>query len=210
MDKKAHVILEDRLDVVTSEQTNFMLVTRKMFVWQVTVLIQVEDSTLTDNLIKQKYLLDVSQKNLIKCSKDQVQHLKKGYLIRSFWFCSFENMACHRPCWLKSKRSLLIMYLQQLGSEDRWTIISFVRSFLGNGVGDSPAVALKISWLTARICSLSHLMFAIAIGKNTTMSCHRSPNFANTTSNQVYVTWIRYHKKKLTLLHLSILYTVLT
>ena len=45
---------------------------------------QVEDSTLTDNLIKQKYLLDVSQKNLIKYSKDQVQHLKKGYLIRSF------------------------------------------------------------------------------------------------------------------------------
>ena len=43
---------------------------------------------------------------------------------------------------------------------------------LGNGVGDSPAVALKISWLTARICSLSHLMFAIAIGKKTTMSCH--------------------------------------
>lgn len=43
-----------------------------MFVWQVTILIQVEDSTLTDNLIKQKYLLDVSQKNLIKYSKDQV------------------------------------------------------------------------------------------------------------------------------------------
>ena len=81
---------------------------------------------------------------------------------------------------------------------------------LGNGVGDSPAVALTISWLTARICSLSHLMFAIAIGKKTTMSCHRSPNFANTTPNQVYVTRIRYRKKKLTLLHQSILYTVLT
>ena len=85
---------------------------------------------------------------------------------------------------------------------------------LGNGVGDSPAVALTISWLTARICSLSHLMFAIAIGKKTTMSCHRSPNFANTTPNQVYVTrirrLIRYRKKKLTLLHQSILCTVLT
>ena len=77
-----------------------------------------------------------------------------------------------------------------------------------------PPGALKISWLTARICSVSHLMFAIAIGKKTTMSCHRSPNFANTTPNQVYVTrirrLIRYRKKKLTLLHLSILYTVLT
>ena len=77
-----------------------------------------------------------------------------------------------------------------------------------------PPRALKISWLTARICSLSHLMFAIAIGKKTTMSCHRSPNFANTKPNQVYVTrirrLIRYRKKKLTLLHLSILYTVLT
>ena len=89
-------------------------------------------------------------------------------------------------------------------------LLTLLGVFLGNGVGDSPAVALKISWLTVRICSLSHLMFAIAIGKKTTMSCHRSPNFANTTPNQEYVTRIRYRKKKLTLLHLSILYTVLT
>ena len=171
---------------------------------------QVEDSTLTDNLIKQKYLLDVSQKNLIKYSKDQVQHLKKGYLIRSFWFCSFENMAWHRPCLLESKRSLLIMYLQQVGFRRSLNHYYFVRSFLGNGVADSPAVTLKISWLTARICFLSQLMFAIAIGKKTTMSCHRLPNFANTTPNQVYVTRIRYRKKKLTLLHRRILYTVLT
>ena len=53
-------------------------------------------------------------------------------------------------------------------------------------------------------------MIAIAIGKKTTVSSHRLPNFANTTPNQVYVTRIRYRKKKLTLLHLSILYTVLT
>lgn len=52
---------------------------------------QVEDSTLTDNLIKQKYLLDVSQKNLIKYSKDQVHHLKKGYLINPFDFAHLKT-----------------------------------------------------------------------------------------------------------------------
>ena len=43
-------------------------------------------------------------------------------------------------------------------------LLALLGVFLGNGVADSPAVTLKISWLTARICFLSQLMFAIAIG----------------------------------------------